>query len=172
MIPYDLSYSNKFVSPLGPKATLNQLLGTSGGRGAYKKKNCSCHTRPNSTTTRGGGKTNRYTPAQGCWPLGIAGMPAIAKRIHREDPAHILDHEPQKVMAATCHHSPKRDERKNKHMQVRVHEEEGGAMGRRIRPRKTGSLVPGVWEGGGALCTPCSHDPSPTSHLRPPAQPL
>jgi hypothetical protein len=39
----------------------------------------------------------------------------------------------------------------------------GGATGHRGRPWQTGSLLPGVREGGGALPKPCD---SPTSCLR------
>jgi hypothetical protein len=70
-------------------------------------------------------------------------MPTIAKKIHREDqiypglPATCGDDWP----AAT---SP----RINAH---RVHRKRGGATVCRIRPRQSGSFVPGVCGGSGAL---------------------
>jgi hypothetical protein len=47
--------------------------------------------------------------------LDTAGTPAIAKKVHREDP-DILGCQPHMAMAAACCHFPKMDERKNKHM--------------------------------------------------------
>jgi hypothetical protein len=37
---------------------------------------------------------------------GTVGKPAIAKRIHREDPTHILGHQPHMAVATACHHFP------------------------------------------------------------------
>jgi hypothetical protein len=46
-------------------------------------------------------------------------MLAIAKKIHRENPAHILAH----------HHFPKRHEWKNKCTQMHIHRKGGGETG-------------------------------------------
>jgi hypothetical protein len=39
-------------------------------------------------------------------PLGTVGMPAIAKRIHREDPTHILGPQLHMEVAAAHRHFP------------------------------------------------------------------
>jgi hypothetical protein len=127
--------------------------------------------RPNSTPTRGGGKANRHACAQDAsfWTQQKR-LPKLRKSIKRTQ-QHILGRQPH--MAVTRLHSPKRDKRKNKRVQARIHRKREGVTGRRIRPRQAGSLVPGVWwDRDSTLCKPCSQDSSPTTQLGPQTQPL
>jgi hypothetical protein len=105
MVPYDflMLFPQLVCQAPRSKATLTQLLGTSGGRGSCKKLQPP-QSHPNSVPTKGGGKTNRCDHAQGCKPLGTTGMPAIAKRIHREGPTYIQSRQPHIVVTPTFHH--------------------------------------------------------------------
>jgi hypothetical protein len=87
------------------------------------------HTCPNSTPTRGGGKTNRHAHAQGCQPLGAAVTPAIAKAIHREGPqaSEAAIHTLQRLRPTAT--LPKRDERKKTNMHRWANLVGGGAQG-------------------------------------------
>jgi hypothetical protein len=110
---------------------------------------------PNSTPERGREKTNRYTCAQECQLLDTAKTPTIAKKIHRQGPAH-------PGLPATCGDGCGLPPLPLPSINVlRVHRKGGRATGHRIRPRQTGSLVPE----GMLPCT--SPAPSPTSHLEP-----
>jgi hypothetical protein len=124
MVPYNFLklFPHIICQTSQSKAALNQLLGTRRGKSVYRKLQ-QCHTGPNSALTRGGGKINRHTLAQGCWPLGAAVTPAITKIIHREGLACIQSCQPYTEVTVTHCHSPKMDERKNKCTQAHVHGE-------------------------------------------------
>jgi hypothetical protein len=152
MVPYDfLKLFPQLVcqAPLS-KASLNQPLGTGRGRGT--NKNCSCHTHALTLPPQGVEEKQTGTfMHRDAGPWAQRGMPAIAKRIHRKGLAHIQ----------SCH-SPKRDERKNKCMQVHVHAG-GQAAGSGLSRQGHLSWVCV----GGQWCIAQAPLPSPTSHLRP-----
>jgi hypothetical protein len=87
------------------------------------------YTHPNSTPTRGGGKTNRWVHAQGhlSVPLDFPGtvvMPATAKAIHKMGwhASKAVSHR-QPLQPSTT--PPKKDKKENKHAQVSVHRRRG-----------------------------------------------
>jgi hypothetical protein len=154
MVPYNFPklFPHLVCQPLWFKAALNQLLGT------YRKLQ-QCHTCPNSAPTRGGGNTNRHTPAQGWQHLDAVVTLAITKTIHTESLASCQSY---MVVIATHQHSQKRDERKNTCTQAHVHR--GRGNGQHGQDWAKGSLILGTWRAT-ALCAGPIH--SPTSCLGP-----
>jgi hypothetical protein len=117
MVPYDFL---KLFPYLVFQAPSVQITFKSAARRQWRQRHLQetaalPHTNSNPAPTRGGGKSNRLwtrLPAPGC-----RSNSARAKVIHRESPAHIQSRQPYWRPAA---YSPKRDERKNKHVQVPV----------------------------------------------------
>jgi hypothetical protein len=68
-------------------------------------KTCSCHAHAVTLPHKRRRESKQMHSCTGCRFLDTAKMPSIAKKIHREDPAH-LGHQPHMAMAVAHHHFP------------------------------------------------------------------